>query len=55
MLTRIAALVGVLCVLSGCVITPRVEMTRRIDFNYIYTPQAQLSYTDLMCCDRCTA
>ena len=55
MVTKLLAALSLMTMLSGCVITPRIEMTRRIDFNYVYQPQAQLSYNDIMCCARCTA
>jgi len=55
MITRFLAAIGVMTLLSGCIVTPRVEMTRHMDFNYVYQPTAQLSYVDLMCCARCSA
>ena len=47
---HIVATVSMLFLLSGCIVTPRVEMTERIDFNY-HAPAiaAPLSATDLMC------
>lgn len=54
MKSRIAAMIGLMFLVSGCVMTPRVEMTRRIDFNYVYTPAVQVSPVDLMCCAHCT-
>jgi hypothetical protein len=47
---RAFALISTLALLSGCIITPRVEMTERIDFNY-HAPAAgvMLSSVDQMC------
>ena len=51
----IFAIISLALTLSACVVTPRVEMTRPIDFNYIHTPPVQLSYVDVMCCANCAA
>ena len=55
-LSRCFMLLAVSPLLGGCIITPRVEMTERIDFNY-HAPaiQSQMSAPDLMCCTECRA
>ena len=47
---RIALTVTMLSMLTGCIVTPRVEMTERIDFNYHAPALAQpMGLTDQMC------
>ena len=47
---RFAMLISTLTLLGGCVMTPRVEMTQRIDFDY-HAPAAPavLSPVDQLC------
>ena len=41
---------SMLSMLTGCIVTPRVEMTERIDFNYHAPALAQpMGLTDQMC------
>jgi hypothetical protein len=54
--TRFCLIFACLTLLSGCIATPRFDMTERIQFNY--TPmnaQVQMSYEDLLCCSMCRA
>lgn len=53
--TRFCLIVSMLTLLSGCIITPRFEMTERFDFNYSPIAQAPMSYSDILCCVDCTA
>lgn len=58
MFFRFCFIISTLTVVSGCIVTPRFEMTQRIDFSY--TPQASLqvqpmSYNDVLCCYDCQA
>ena len=47
---RLVFLFTTLSLVSGCIMTPRVQMTERIDFNYHAPAIIQpLSYTDQMC------
>jgi hypothetical protein len=47
---RVFLLIALMPVLSGCIITPRVEMTERIDFNYHAPAIAQpMNFEDQMC------
>lgn len=55
--SRFLVIFASLTLLSGCVVTPRIDVTEQIQFNYapnVQAPQA-LSFTDLMCCLDCTA
>ena len=49
-IARFIFTLSALTLVSGCVITPRVEMTERIDFNY-HAPAiaAPMSAVDQMC------
>lgn len=53
--TRFCLIAAMLTLLSGCIVTPRFEMTERIDFNYSPMAQAPMSYSDILCCVDCTA
>ncbi|MDE3016758.1 MAG: hypothetical protein KGI29_07585 [Pseudomonadota bacterium] len=40
---------------GGCIITPRFETTEAIHFDAPSPTRQQLSYDDLLCCQRCQA
>jgi hypothetical protein len=59
MKTRISAkvclLVVVLAQLSGCIMTPRIEIEDKMTFDAIQPEPKPLTYNDTLCCWRCTA
>ncbi len=55
MLIRIIALCAAVVTLSGCIVTPRIEIAERIDFNFTPPDQKPMSYSDLLCCHECHA
>jgi hypothetical protein len=48
-------LIAILCQLSGCVLTPRIEIPQRLSFDQPLPDQAPMSYNDLLCCYECQA
>lgn len=41
--------------LSGCIVTPRIEVPETISFDAVQPEQKTLSYNDTLCCWRCSA
>jgi hypothetical protein len=54
MIPRLSLLVVVLFQLSGCVATPRVEISQQLDFDYVPN-MSPMSYSDMLCCYDCQA
>ncbi len=54
MKTKIFALTALLS-LTGCMITPRIEMAETLHFDYVTPNMTPMSYSDLLCCYDCTA
>ena len=55
MFSRITISLAFSAMLSGCVITPEIEMTERLDFDYVPQNVQPMSYNDLLCCEQCSA
>ena len=54
MFLRIALILALLLPLSGCIITPRIDISEQLDFDYV-PQQPPMSYSDLLCCYDCQA
>jgi hypothetical protein len=52
---KICLLAVVLVQLSGCIVTPRIELEDKITFDAIQAEPKPLTYNDTLCCWRCTA
>lgn len=52
MLTKILAAAALIS-LTGCIATPRIELTETINFDYVVPDVAPMSYADLLCCYDC--
>jgi hypothetical protein len=55
MKTKTCLLLIVLMQLSGCIVTPRIELPETISFDAVPPEQKALTYNDIMCCWRCNA
>jgi hypothetical protein len=54
--TRFCVIFAMMTLLSGCIVTPRFEMTERFQFNYApMAAQVPMSPEDLLCCSLCRA
>lgn len=49
MTTRIGLLIAAMCVLSGCLMTPRVEFPEHLSFDHIEYDIQPMSYNDVLC------
>jgi hypothetical protein len=54
MLTRAIALLAATALLSGCVLTPRIEIPEHFSFDYVPPTPQPMSYADMLCCESCT-
>ena len=54
MLTRLAICLALCTQLSACIITPRFEVTEKLNFDYVPVSAQPMSYNDLLCCEQCT-
>lgn len=41
--------------LTGCMVTPKFEMSETINFDYVRQDVTPMSYNDLLCCYDCNA
>ena len=55
MINRILLLCIALGSLTGCVVTPRVELSESLYFDAPMPNQAPMSYGDVLCCEQCSA
>ncbi len=55
MKTKICVLFALLIPLSGCIVTPRIEISDTINFDSIPPEQKTVSFNDDLCCWRCNA
>lgn len=52
---RTLILIAILSGLSGCVVSPRIEISETLNFDAPMPDQTPLSYADLLCCYECNA
>jgi hypothetical protein len=55
MLLRISLCAFLCLTLSGCLITPEVEFSQKLEFDYVPPNVQPMSYNDLLCCEQCRA
>lgn len=49
MLSRTLLMIGLMMSLSGCIITPRIEIPEQLTFDAPMPIQTPMSYDDLLC------
>ena len=55
MITRILLLCIALGSLTGCVVSPRIELSQSLYFDAPMPNQTPMSYGDVLCCEDCNA
>lgn len=55
MFKRIILLCALMGTLSGCIVTPRIELSETIYFDAPMPNQTPMTFSDLLCCEQCTA
>lgn len=55
MVYKVGFLVAVLLQVSACVVSPRIELSESLYFDYSIPNQTPMNYGDLLCCEQCSA
>jgi hypothetical protein len=55
MLPKILFVIASFSLISGCIATPRFEMSQAIDFQYMPGILQPMGFSDVMCCAQCSA